>query len=174
MKQNLAFSGLEAAIIMIAFVVVAAVFSYSVLSMGFFATGKVQEVTYAGIKEVTSSTFSDGFVGGMYDETKGGLTRLIFSINVPESGQSIDLSKMTYYYATDNNVGSDISLNAVTPHDGFVESGGSQRISIDLEAAGMTGPLAGGTFSLEIKPPTGASTLIHRMLSNTYTGGYLP
>ncbi|MDD3977537.1 MAG: flagellin, partial [Methanomicrobium sp.] len=41
-----AFTGLEAAIVLIAFVVVAAVFSYVVLGAGFFTTQKSQEVIY--------------------------------------------------------------------------------------------------------------------------------
>nr|AAB32838.1 flagillin {N-terminal} [Methanospirillum hungatei, GP1, flagellar filaments, Peptide Partial, 46 aa] [Methanospirillum hungatei] len=45
------FSGLEAAIVLIAFVVVAAVFSYVMLGAGFFATQKSQEVTYSGVKQ---------------------------------------------------------------------------------------------------------------------------
>jgi flagellin FlaB len=55
MKKEAAFSGLEAAIVLIAFVVVAAVFSYVMLGAGFFATSKSQEVTYSGIKQTTSN-----------------------------------------------------------------------------------------------------------------------
>ena len=40
------FTGLEAAIVLIAFVVVAAVFSYVVLGAGFFTTQKAQQVIY--------------------------------------------------------------------------------------------------------------------------------
>jgi len=43
-KNEDAFTGLEAAIVLIAFVVVAAVFSYVVLGAGFFTTQKSQEV----------------------------------------------------------------------------------------------------------------------------------
>jgi len=42
-KSDDAFTGLEAAIVLIAFVVVAAVFSYVVLGAGFFTTQKSQE-----------------------------------------------------------------------------------------------------------------------------------
>ena len=45
MKRDNAFIGLEAAIVLIAFVVVAAVFSYVMLGAGFFATHKSQEVS---------------------------------------------------------------------------------------------------------------------------------
>ena len=50
MRKEPGFSGLEAAVILIAFVVVAAVFAYVMMSTGFFATQRFQEVTYAGVK----------------------------------------------------------------------------------------------------------------------------
>jgi len=56
-------TGLETAIILIAFVVVAAVFAYTVLSAGLFATQKSGEAVYSGL-ESTQSTL----------EMKGGVT----------------------------------------------------------------------------------------------------
>ncbi len=44
MESEEAFTGLEAAIVLIAFVVVAAVFSYVILGAGFFTTQKSHEV----------------------------------------------------------------------------------------------------------------------------------
>ena len=44
-------TGLETAIILIAFVVVAAVFAYTVISAGMFATQKSQESVHSGLKE---------------------------------------------------------------------------------------------------------------------------
>jgi flagellin FlaB len=48
-------TGLETAIILIAFVVVAAVFAYTVLSAGLFSTQKSQEAVYAGLDETQST-----------------------------------------------------------------------------------------------------------------------
>ena len=45
-------TGLETAIILIAFVVVAAVFAYTVLSAGLFATQKSQEAVYSGLEKI--------------------------------------------------------------------------------------------------------------------------
>ena len=56
-------TGLETAIILIAFVVVAAVFSYTVLSAGLFSTQKSSEAVYSGLEEVRSTM-----------ELKGGVT----------------------------------------------------------------------------------------------------
>lgn len=48
-------TGLETAIILIAFVVVAAVFAYTVLSAGLFSSQKSQEAVYSGMKEAQST-----------------------------------------------------------------------------------------------------------------------
>ena len=48
-------TGLETAIILIAFVVVAAVFAYTVLSAGLFATEKSQQAVYSGLSETQST-----------------------------------------------------------------------------------------------------------------------
>ena len=77
MKKDPAFSGLEAAIVLIAFVVVAAVFSYVMLGAGFFATSKSQEVTYSGVKQSTSNVVLDGYIYGTYSS---GLATLTFYI----------------------------------------------------------------------------------------------
>ena len=57
------FTGLEAAIVLIAFVVVAAVFSYVVLGAGFFTTQKAQQTVYSAVGQ-SSSTLE--IVGNVY------------------------------------------------------------------------------------------------------------
>ena len=54
-KHEKGITGLETAIILIAFVVVAAVFAYTALSAGLFSTQKSQEAVYAGLKEAQST-----------------------------------------------------------------------------------------------------------------------
>ncbi len=54
------FTGLEAAIVLIAFVVVAAVFSYVVLGAGFFTTQKAQETVHTGVQQTTSAVEPSG------------------------------------------------------------------------------------------------------------------
>jgi archaeal flagellin FlaB len=53
-------TGIETAIILIAFVVVAAVFSYAILSAGLFASQKSSEAIYKGLKEAESATTMRG------------------------------------------------------------------------------------------------------------------
>lgn len=161
MKKNDAFSGLEAAIVLIAFVVVAAVFSYVMLGAGFFATQKAQEVTYSGMKQTTSNLVLDGYLYG----DASPITSLTFYIKVPEGGEPIDLSKVTYLYGTGTNVP---STTAGTPATGLLQPGERTKITLTV-----TGPAAGGKFTLEIKPPIGSPSLIVRTLSSGYAGGVI-
>lgn len=61
-KNEEAFTGLEAAIVLIAFVVVAAVFSFVVLGAGLFTTQKSHEVVYAGVGSAASNMVVKGDV----------------------------------------------------------------------------------------------------------------
>jgi len=63
-KDKRGFTGLEAAIVLTAFVVVAAVFSYVVLNAGFFTTQKAKEVVHTGVDQATSSLAVAGNVVG--------------------------------------------------------------------------------------------------------------
>jgi len=62
MKGQKGITGLETAIILIAFVVVAAVFAYTVLSAGLFSTQKSQEAVYSGLEETQSTVVLKGGV----------------------------------------------------------------------------------------------------------------
>jgi flagellin FlaB len=61
-KKEKGITGLETAIILIAFVVVAAVFAYTALSAGLFSTQKAQEAVYSGLKEAQSTLELKGAV----------------------------------------------------------------------------------------------------------------
>jgi len=91
-----AFTGLEAAIVLIAFVVVAAVFSYVVLGAGFFTTQKSQQTIYKGVEQATSNI---QMLGQVYGTNSGGgdgtsIKHIAFSIGLAPGAPSIDLSKM--------------------------------------------------------------------------------
>ncbi len=165
MKKELAFSGLEAAIVLIAFVVVAAVFSYVMLGAGFFATSKSQEVTYSGIKQTTSNAVVDG---NMYGQMSGSsLDELTFYVKVPEGGETIKLDQIQYLYSS--NYGVPSTKIPTTGSGGSLTPGGRTQIKL----SSLAGPGAGSTFSVEVKPRVGASTLIQRTLSSGYTGGVI-
>jgi len=99
MKRDNAFTGLEAAIVLIAFVVVAAVFSYVMLGAGFFATQKAQEVTYSSIKQSTSNVVFEGMMYGNATQT-GELIGFTFSIKIPGGGMAVDMSNTEFIFTS--------------------------------------------------------------------------
>ncbi|MDX8551862.1 flagellin [Methanospirillum sp. J.3.6.1-F.2.7.3] len=163
MKKEAAFTGLEAAIVLIAFVVVAAVFSYVMLGAGFFATQKSQEVTYSGVKQATSNVVLDGQLYGTYSAGTG-LTELTFYIRVPEGGESVQLADIDYLYTKVDGDPASKTYGSTSLHAG-------QTTKIVLSSLG--GPSAGSRFTLEIKPSVGASTLVQRTLASGWTGGVI-
>ena len=60
MRNEDGFTGLEAAIVLIAFIVVAAVFSYVVLGAGFFTTGEAQRTEHTVVGQATSNLEGSG------------------------------------------------------------------------------------------------------------------
>ncbi|MBI2868672.1 MAG: hypothetical protein HYX96_02460 [Chloroflexi bacterium] len=61
-REEKGITGLETAIILIAFVVVASVFAYTALSAGLFSTQKSQEAVYSGLEEARSTLVVKGEV----------------------------------------------------------------------------------------------------------------
>lgn len=100
-----AFTGLEAAIVLIAFVVVAAVFSYVVLGAGFFTTQTAQATVHTGVAQASSSLEVVGNVMGIAVTTSPTrLTYINVSVATTAGGTAMDLSQMVISYS-DNNGG---------------------------------------------------------------------
>ena len=96
-KNDEGFTGLEAAIVLIAFVVVAAVFSYVVLGAGFFTTQKSQEVVHTGVQQASSTL---EIVGNVYGTgTSAGVTRLNFSVALAPGGTPVDFAKVVMTFS---------------------------------------------------------------------------
>jgi flagellin FlaB len=108
------FTGLEAAIVLIAFVVVAAGFSYVVLGAGFFTTQKSQATVHTSVGQ-SSSTLE--IVGNVYGTGSGTgavgdtITYVNFSMGLAPGGTPIDFSKVVMVYSNAS------TLETLTPHD---------------------------------------------------------
>jgi archaeal flagellin FlaB len=93
------FTGLEAAIVLIAFVVVAAVFSYVVLGAGFFTTQKAQETVYKGVEQSTSNIMITGQIFGLSDDNVS-ITNITFPIGLAPGASAIDLTTLRIVFST--------------------------------------------------------------------------
>jgi len=91
-KHEKGITGLETAIILIAFVVVAAVFAYTTLSAGLFSTQKSQEAVYSGLKEARATLELKGNVIATANEsgTSGRVQQISFIVSNVLGGEAID------------------------------------------------------------------------------------
>ncbi len=90
-------TGLETAIILIAFVVVAAVFAYTVLSAGLFSTQKSQEAVYSGLEEAQSTLMIKGGVIAKAENTgsNGYLSQLTLTLSNALGGEPVNFTAPT-------------------------------------------------------------------------------
>ena len=95
-KDKQGFTGLEAAIVLTAFIVVAAVFSYMVLGAGFFSTEKAKAVVHTGVEQTTSSCELAGDVIGHGSGTK--LVNATLYLELTAGENPLDMDKMTISY----------------------------------------------------------------------------
>jgi len=164
-------TGLETAIILIAFVVVASVFAYTVLSAGIFSSQKAQEAVYSGLEQARSTLELNGSVLAKANATA--ITEVIFSVSNALDGEAIDLTD-----TTGNNTNVTVisyssstmrteELDWTVAHQGYgdddnlLEAGEMFEITVDMTGAGETVGTY-HTFTLEVKPPTGAVLIMER------------
>lgn len=99
-SQELAFTGLEAALVFVAFITVAAVFSYIVLGAGFFTAQKNQATIAAGVKQATSSAqiFGDVYAITAAENTSRWADYVKITLSSTGGEEGLDVSKMTVTY----------------------------------------------------------------------------
>lgn len=128
-----AFTGLEAAIVLIAFVVVAAVFSYVVLGAGFFTTQTAQATVHTGVAQASSSLEIVGNVMGIaVDPASNRLTFINTSVALTAGGTAMDLTQMVISYS-DSKGGRIASIPNATA--GIAECGADTILSANHDAA---------------------------------------
>jgi flagellin FlaB len=171
-------TGLETAIILIAFVVVASVFAYTVLSAGIFSSQKGQEAVYSGLEEARASM---SVKGSMFAYGPGGnVTSVSFCLVNTMKGQAIDLTPAGGN-GTTNNV-TIISFTDSSQHvsdvawattyvgenngDNLLEN--EEQVIITVNFMDSDAPVTGlgvyDSFVIEVKPVTGASMALERTL----------
>jgi flagellin FlaB len=94
LRHEKGITGLETAIILIAFVVVAAVFAYTALSAGLFSTQKGQEAVYAGLKEARSTIELRGAIVATSPAigATANISQISFTIASVLGGEAIDFT----------------------------------------------------------------------------------
>jgi flagellin FlaB len=91
--------GIEAAIVLIAFVVIAAALAYVVINMGFYSAQTAKSTIDKGIKEATSALELDGFVTGMTNSSNAAVTYLAIPLKLAVGQEQVDLAEHTVVVA---------------------------------------------------------------------------
>jgi flagellin FlaB len=97
-KNRRAIVGIEAAIVMIAFVVIAAALAYVVINMGFYSAQTAKTTIDQGVTEATSALELDGFITARTDST-GNVTYLAIPVKLAVGHQQVDMSNNTVVVA---------------------------------------------------------------------------
>ncbi len=176
-----AFTGLEAAIVLIAFVVVAAVFSYVVLGAGFFTTQKSQEVVHTGVGQASSSLEVSGPVT-VAASSSGYLGSVYFYLQLASGGTAVDMTKVTYTVSTTEAVytfvdadSDDAGSYSTVTRTAVGDSNDNDDLLEKFEMVQITVPLTGhfntgssteigpnDEFTIDIKPDVGAALPVAR------------
>ena len=154
-KAERGITGLETAIILIAFVVVASIFAYTVLTAGVFSSQKASESVNAAIDEVRSSIKISGNTiayKGAVDidgntstaDTVDAVVRIALTIGVALQGVPIDVTPAYQINATDKNLESSGATNSMVIN--FIDQ--RQVISNAAWTVEFSGS-SDGDFSLE-------------------------
>ena len=164
-------TGLETAIVLIAFVVVAAVFAFAVLSTSLLSSEKSKETVLGGLEETSATLAIRGNVIANDTSTNGSVDEIIFQVsNASQTGEGVNLSRSgtdaTILSYTDKNQFVNLaSTSWVTQwligSSSLVETGERVEVRVTLTALStLLGTLT--QFKLELKPTRGATLVIER------------
>ncbi len=169
-RDEAGITGLETAIILIAFVVVAAVFAFVVLSTGLFSSERGKETIYAGLQKARGNLELRGSIIANTDSTN--VTTMMLYLGLAAGGDPVNLdplatiNKTVIAYIDDSTTVNDMdytTIDIVGDSDDLIEPGELVQVTLDFAAESLT---IGNndTFTLEVRPPLGAYLVIQRAM----------
>jgi flagellin FlaB len=173
-KREEGITGLETAIILIAFVIVASVFAFVVLSTGLFSSERGKEVVFAGLDKARGNLEIRGAVTVIDTDASGTITNadeIIFNLANAAGGSPVLVDPA----ATTNSVVMNyIDDQAREPDADFtifeIQGDGNNLLEIgELFQVTVNPPNASTlealeTFTIEVVPPQGGTLLIERTM----------
>jgi len=165
-------TGLETAIILIAFVVVAAVFAFVVLSTGLFSSERSKETVYAGLEKTRGSMELSGAVVATSDGTE--VTDITFDVTLAAGGSAVNweaaatTNRTIVSYIDDTIEVDDLTYTTTVitgDADDLLEAG--ELFEIELTGVGSVTGIdinSNDTFTLQVQPPSGSYMVIERTM----------
>jgi len=179
-REQRGMTGLETAIILIAFVTVAALFGYAVLSAGLFSAERGKETIYASLQQAKANMEISGSVIVESSDVTDNATIIHFTLRNAITGTPIDMTpnfgategdnkcviSLTTAGGYCNNIKWDISRMGAADSDDLLEAGEQFGITIDLADLGFDDPGIGVNewFNIQVKPTQGSTMSIQRTL----------
>lgn len=161
-------TGLETAIILIAFVTVASVLAYSVLSAGIFSAERGKATVYSGLESAQATMEVQGSVLGL-SPNQTELEQIVFSLGLTIQDQKVDMRTVVINYFDDEVHSEDVTWSS-SISGGSTERGGATMLEFDEQhVVTVTMPATANRqeydeFTLQVIPPTGATLTIQRTM----------
>ncbi len=172
LRDESGITALETAIILIAFVVVAAVFAFTILSAGTFTTERSKEAVYSGLEEVRGSLELKGSViaRGGYISPTDVISDVIFTVANVAGGQAVDMSTTSrvvvieYRDSSQRKEITNWSVNWLGYNDGDTLLEERELVEITVPLTNTLSPYLGANtiFVVEVKPQRGAVLNLQR------------
>ena len=170
-KDQEGITGLETAIILIAFVIVASVFAYVVLSAGLFSSQKTKEVITGGIQSTMSTMEIKGNVVAKMENNV--VSHIYFCVGVPAAGSAVDFSQtaentslmvISYSDATYMVQSMNWTINKLSTvnNDDILDPTELFQIDLIMPTSGNFTLGAYDRFSIEMKPSDGPTLIFER------------
>jgi flagellin FlaB len=170
-KGQKGISGLETAIILIAFVTVASVLAYSVLSAGIFSAEEGQKAVYAGLEGAQSTMEVKGSVLGL---STGGekLEQVQIVLGMAIAGNAVDMDAVSINFWDDTVSSTDVTWTYALSEqstergsENLLEGDELMVVSVTVPATATVGIY--DTFTLQILPPNGSALTIERTIGGS-------
>jgi len=182
-RSQAGMTGLQTAIILIAFSTVAAVFGYAVLNAGLYSAERGKETVYAGLRQARANMELSEAVIVISDNATDPPTsaeKIFFTVRNAIAGTPIDMTpnaggdenrciiSLTTADVYCNNVKWNIEKIGNYDSDNLLEAGEQFEVTIDLADLGgtFTDPDIGVNdwFNIRVKPMQGSTMAIQRTL----------
>ena len=177
-----AFTGLEAAIVLIAFIVVAAVFAYVILGSGFLTSQKAEETVRTGVGQAMSAVQQSGGISIQANAAGTGVQTVEFYLQLAASGTGAEMSAFGYTLSTSQNTttytADDVTYSWVKQvsasnhgaHAGVLAPKEMVMVSIAVPTDKQSDLGYGEKFTVEVKPALGASIPVTATVPGALSG----
>jgi len=169
-------TGLETAIVLIAFVVVASVFAFAVLSTGLLSAEKSKETVLGGLEETSSTLTLRGSVIGEKNSSNPWVDKVRFTLtSAAQAAESVDLSKagtVVTYLDKEQALNCTFQTGSGTSYctwdtNWIIGSGSlvdpNEQVDVTVNISNMTPVLRKSIeFTIQIRPSRGAVVVVNR------------